>query len=61
MRELLDAAPSTSVELADLCGVSVRAMNARLQFYALRGKIKHNGRKAPRDCVGRRAMFWVLA
>lgn len=62
VRALLSEGPHTSVELAAECGVSVRTMNARLQFYRLRGLVRQNGRiAAPTGWRGNRARFWVLA
>jgi len=57
----LSEAPSTTPELAALCETTVRTMNARMQFYKLRGRVKHNGRFAPKEGRrGGRALFWEL-
>lgn len=54
--------PATTPELAAELDVSIRVMNARMQFYKYRGLVKHNGRETPKTGYrGRRAKFWVSA
>ena len=62
VKRTLRTGPYTTPELAEICHVSLRTMNARLQFYKYRGLVMHNGRVAPKQGGrGRRAKFWVLA
>lgn len=47
MSTVLDYLPATSTEIAAILGVSVRTVNARLQYYARVKKAKRSDRFVP--------------
>ena len=55
---ILDLLPATAPELAAELGITVRLANARLQYYAQKGRVRRTDRCIPSGNRGRRSHIW---